>query len=203
MGKVRAPKIDEEGLARHLSGNLDLTALRNRFLQYEEQREAKELATPYIAFEALVGLLGARLEGHSDEQARACWPDAWGTSAVSIPASLLLVLARCWIQYKQPSDRLTLGEVFQLEGRGQGKQKATRRQHAADRNRKYANRVALYYTQQPGTSLEASIVRAAADFDVSEETVQVAYKKYGKQLIAKAQTAGVLKGGITSRSHPP
>lgn len=195
MGKARAPEIDEEGLARHLLENLDLTALRNRFLQYEAQREAKELATPYIAFEALVGLLGARLEGHSDEQARACWPDTWGTSAVNIPASLLLVLARGWIEYKQASDRLTLGEVFQLEGRRQGKQKAIRRQHAVDRNRKYANRVVLYYTQQPGTSLEESIARAAEDFCVSEETVQLAYKKHGKQLIAKAQTAGVLKGG--------
>lgn len=203
MGKSRAPEIDEDGLAKHRAESTELTTLKNRFLQYEERREAKELATPYIAFEAIAALLGARIEGYSDEDLRACWPDAWGTSAVSIPASLLLVLARCWIQYKQPSDRLTLGEVFQLEGRGQGKQKAIRRQHAVDRNRKYANRVVLYYTQQPGTSLEASIVRAAADFDVSEETVQVAYKKYGKQLIAKAQTAGVLKGGITSRSHPP
>ena len=195
MGKARAPKIDQEVLVRHLSEDLDLTSLRNRFLQYEAQREAKELATPYIAFEALVGLLGARLEGHSDEQARACWPDTWGTSAVSIPASLLLVLARGWIEYKQATNSLPLGEVFQLEGIGQGKQKAVRRQHAVDRNRKYANRVVLYYTQQPGTSLEASIARAAEDFDVSEETVQVAYKKYGKQLIANAQTAGVLKGG--------
>lgn len=195
MGKARAPKLDEEGLARHLSEDLDLTALRNRFLQYEEQREAEELATPYIAFEALVGLLGARLEGHSDEQTRACWPDTWGTSAVCIPASLLLVLARGWIEYKQASDRLTLGEVFQLEGKGQGKQKAIARQRTADRNRKYANRVVLYYTQQPGTSLEASIARAAEDFSVSDETVQLAYKKFGKRLIAKAQAAGVLKGG--------
>jgi hypothetical protein len=198
MGKSRAPEIDEEGLARHLSDNTDLTALRNRFLQYEVQRQANELATPYIAFEALVGLLGARLNGHSDEQVRACWPDDWGTSAVSLPASVLMALAHGWIEYKQSENGQTLGEVFRIEGKGQGKPKAIARQRAVDRNRKYAIRVLLYYTQQRGTSLEAAIARAAEDFSVSEETVQLAYKKYGKLLTAKAQTAGVLKGGVTS-----
>jgi hypothetical protein len=195
MGKARAPAIDEDGLVRHRSENMDLTALRNRFLQYEEQRQAKELATPYIAFEALVGLLGARVEGYSDEQLRSCWPETWGTSAVSLPASVLMSLAHGWIEYKQPKNSRALGEVFKLEGSGQGRQKAVARQNAIDRNRKYASRVVLYYTQQPGMSLEASIARAAEDFVVSVETVQLAYKKYGKHLIAKAQTAGVLKGG--------
>jgi len=198
MGKSRAPEIDEDGLKKHRAESTELTTLRNRFLQYEERREAKELATPYIAFEAIVGLLGARIEGYSDEDVRACWPDAWGTTTVSMPASVLRELARGWIMYNQPENGRTLGEVFQLEGGGQGKQKAIARQSAVDRNRRYAIQAALYYTEQPGISLQAAITRAADKFEVSVETVQLAYKKYGKRLIAKAQEAGMLKGGMTS-----
>ena len=198
MGKSRAPEIDEDGLKKHRAESTELTTLKNRFLQYEEQRAAKELATPYIAFEAIVGLLGARIEGYSDEDVRACWPDAWGTTTVSMPASVLRELALCWIKYKQPDDGRTLGEVFQLEGGGQGKQKAIARQRSVNLNRSYAIHAALYYTQLLETSLEASIARTAEDFDVSVDTVQLAYKKYGKSLIAKAQEAGILKGGMTS-----
>lgn len=198
MGKSRAPEIDESGLAKHRAESTDLTTLRNRFLQYEEKRAAKELATPYIAFEAIVGLLGARIEGHSDEDVRACWPDAWGTTTVSMPASVLRELAFGWIKYNEPENGRTLGEVFQLEGGGQGKQKAIARQRTVNLNRRYAIRAALYYTQQLENSLEASIARTAKDFDVSDDTVKLAYKKYGKRLIAKAQEAGILKGGMTS-----
>jgi hypothetical protein len=107
----------------------------------------------------------------------------------------MLALADGWIEYKQAEYGRTLGEVFRLEGRGQGKQKAIARQLSLDRHRKYAHRVVLYYTQQPGISLEASIERVAKDFGVYVETVQLAYKKHGKHLIAKARAAGVLKGG--------
>ncbi len=193
MGKSRAPKIDEDGLAKHREEITELTTLRNRFLQYEERREARELATPYIAFEAIVALLGARIEGYSDEDVRACWPDAWGTTTVSMPASVLRELAFGWIEYKRPENGRTLGEVFQLEGGGRGKQKAIARQSAVDRNRGYANRVALNYTLQRGISIEAAIANAADEFNVSFETVQLAYKKYGKSLISKAQEAGILK----------
>ena len=195
MGKSRGPKINEEGLARHLSEGMNLTALRNRFLQYEEQRQAKELATPYIAFEALTCLLAARMQGYSEEEVRTCWPDTWGISAVSLPASVMLELVHGWIEYKQGEPGRTLGEVFQLEGRGQGKHKAIALQISQDRHREYAIRVVLYYTQQPGISLAASIERAAKDFGVSDDTMQLAYDEHGKQLIAKARAAGVLKGG--------
>ncbi len=194
MGKSRAPEVDEDGLARHRAAtNKELTALKNRFLQYEEQREAEGLATPYIAFEAIAGLLGAHMEGFSDGQVRNCWPDAWGTSAVSLPASVVMVLANGWIKYKQPASRQTLGEVFQLEGGGQGKNRATARQDAVDRNRKYANLVVLYYTQQTGVSLEIAFERVAMEFDVGVETVQTAYKKYGKRLMSKAREVSILK----------
>lgn len=194
MGKSRAPDIDEDGLARHrAAANKDLSALKNRFLHYEEQRAAEGLSTPFIAFEAIAGLLGAHLEGFSDEQVRTCWPNAWGTSAVSLPASVVMVLAKGWIKYKQPESSQTLGEVFKLEGGGQGKNRATARQAAVDRSRKYANQVVLYYTQQTGVSLEIAIEQVALEFGVGVETVQKSYKKHGKSLIAKAQEAGILK----------
>ena len=103
-----------------------------------------------------------------------------------------MVLANGWIKYKQPENIQTLGEVFKLEGGGQGKNRATARQAAVDRNRKYANRVVLYYTQQTGVSLEIAIEQVGLEFGVGVETVQKAYKKHGKSLIAKAQEAGIL-----------
>jgi hypothetical protein len=107
------------------------------------------------------------------------------------------------MKWKQAEGGRTLGEVFKLEGGGQGKPRASARQKAVERNRKIGNRVVLLYTQGTGLSLDAAVEAVAMEFNLSDETVREAYDKYGRPLIRAAQEAGILEGGDGFPKSPP
>jgi hypothetical protein len=203
MGKSNAPKVDRDGLTAYCSNNdLNLIGLRERFLQLEDLRRAQKIATPHIAFEVLTGLLGGRMEGYSDEQLRDCWPKDWGADAVSIPASVLHALASLWIEYNKDKKGRTIGEVFKLEGGGQGRSRSITAQKKRDLHRNYANEVAKRISIVPGddrtlTPADA-IEEVAAEFEVSFETVESAYKSHCQALYRVATERKILKGVKTS-----
>jgi hypothetical protein len=203
MGKSRAPEIDEDGLARFSKRNdRELLALRNRFLQYEDLRQANEIPCSYIALEALASLLGGRQEGYSDADLQCYWPEAWGTATVAVPASLLDVIAQAWIEYKKGEKGRTFGEVLGIEGGGKGFKRAVSAQRKRDEHRLYGREVALLYTGSPDKScrptLQQAIEAVAQDHGVSFETVEAGYKKFGRPTIDEAGRNGILKGGKTS-----
>ncbi len=203
MGKSHAPEVDNDALAEYrLTRDLTLEALRNRFLQFEERRQAQELGTPHIAFEALSSLLGGQMQGYSDDELRSCWPEAWGEATVSVPASLLDALTYYWARYREDTAGRTIGEVFGLEGGGQGRQRSITAQNKSDLHRGYANAVLRLYTrtgdENDHLTLTKAIEQVAEDMGVSHETVEAAYKAYGRAVIESGKTEGFLKGGKSS-----
>lgn len=199
MGKSHAPSIDKAALDAYKDGNdPKLTALRNRFLQFEEQRTAKEMPTPQIALEAISALMGARLEGVSDDQLRACWPESWQAAEIRLPASLVLCLSQCWLEYTKDTPGRTFGEVLGIEGGGQGSQRTIKAQKKRDQDRRFAREVVQRYARvsQDGkpTRLDEAIEAVAEQNDKSFETVKNAYKKYGATMISDAEKTGILKG---------
>jgi hypothetical protein len=200
MGKSRAPEIDEDGLRNHLNKHdLVLLGLRNRFLQFEESRKAKKLGTAYIALDALAALIGGRLEGYSDADLKGCWPEAWGSQEVMVPASFLKMLGLAWIEYKENQTGRTLGEVLELEGGGQGRQRSIAAQKTRDLHTKFAREVLVLYTgssdPQGHPSLNEAIETVAERNGVGFDTVKDAYKLYGKPILEQARKVGLLKGG--------
>ena len=203
MGKSRAPHVNEDGLRRYLSHrNLELLTLANRFLQLEESRKAEELSTAYIALDALAALIGGRVEGYSDEELRACWPETWGPQEVMVPASFLQVLGQAWVEYKNNEVGRTFGETLGLEGGGQGRKRSIAAQKTRDLHRIYAREVLILYTGSSDTegppSLNEAIEKAAKRNNVGFDTVKDAYKLYGKPIMEQARKAGLLKGGERS-----
>jgi hypothetical protein len=204
MGKSRAPEVDEDGLYDYLSNSLDLklVGLRNRFAEYEKLRQAEKLPVSFIAFDALASLLGAKIEGYSDADLRACWPETWGSGEVTVPATFLEALGNAWMQYKVADAGVTLGEVLGLEGGGQGRQRAITAQRKRDQHRLYGLQVALMYIGSSEGStrptLDQAIEAVAKEHCIGLETVKTAYEKFGRPLTEGARRRGILKGRKTS-----
>ena len=145
MSKPRPPKLNKDALAS-LKANADkIDALKARLMQLDELRAKEELTTTFIAFEALSSLLGSRIEGLSDGDLRPAWLESWGDGTVEVPATLLKVLAESWVEYKDAPSGATLGEVFGLEGGGQGRSKIKDTQATRDLHRRLANEVGSRY----------------------------------------------------------
>jgi hypothetical protein len=203
MGKSRAPEVDEDGLADYLTKyDVKLLALQTRFAEYEALVKNGELPASFVAIDVLVALLGARMEGYSDSDLRACWPEAWGNGELTIPAALLREIGQAWLVYKDDTPGKTFGEVFGLEGGGQGRQKAVTAQRKRDQHRFFGQLVALKYDGSPNDrtrpTLDQVIEAVASEHGISVETVENAYKKFGRPLTEEARRRGILKGGKTS-----
>jgi hypothetical protein len=106
------------------------------------------------------------------------------------------------MKYKVADAGKTLGEVLGLEGGGQGRQKAITAQCKRDQHRLYGRQVALIYdgSSEGGTrpTLDQAIEAVAKEHGISLETVETAYKKFGRPLTEEARRRGILKGGKTS-----
>lgn len=203
MGKSRAPEVDEEGLAAYLATpNRKLVGLGNRFAQVEKLMQSKNIPNSYIAFEGMAALLGARIEGYSDEELKAIWPESWGTDEVAVPAKLLNALSAAWVKYKEDVSGRTFGEVLGLEGGGQGKKRSVSLQITRDKDRRLANEVVIIYLSPTEngerSTRDAAISQVAERHDLTFETVDEAYKKYGQSAIFELKQQGILKGGGTS-----
>lgn len=203
MGKSRAPNVDEEALANYLTKyDVKLLALQTRFAEYEALVKNGGLPASFVAIDVLVALLGARMEGYSDSDLRACWPEAWGNGELTIPAALLREIGQAWLVYKDDTLGKTFGEVLGLEGGGQGYKRAVSRQRKRDQRRLFGHQVALFYTRphENGNrpTLQQAIAAVAQDHEVSFETVEDAYKEFGRPLTDEARHRGILKGGKPS-----
>lgn len=196
MGKSRAPEVNEDGLAAYLAApDLKLRGLRNRFAQLDELTQAKKIPASYIAIEGMAALLGARIEGYTDDKLRACWPTSWGNGEITVPATLLIELSAAWIKYKEDVPGRTFGEVLDLEGGGQGKKRAVSAQITRDKHRQLANEVILIYVtlDENGerSTLATAIEEVATNHGISFETVQTAYKDYGPATLEELKRQGI------------
>jgi hypothetical protein len=147
---------------------------------------------------------GGRIKGFSDGDLRRAWPESWGDSTVMVPAALLKALAEPWIEYKDASSGVTLGEAFGVEGGGQGRAKMKDTQAIRDRDLRLANKVAILYVAagvagkngndaQP-ISLDDAYAQVAELNDCSAETVKKAYAKYNPKTRNRLKGRGILKG---------
>jgi hypothetical protein len=201
MSKPRPPTLNIDALT-NLKANTDkIDVLKARLLQFEKLRIEKKLPTTYIAFEALSSLLGGRVEGHSDCELRRAWPECWGDSTVEVPATLLKALTSAWDEYKGATSGRSLGEVFGVEGGGQGRSKMKNKQATRDFHQRLANEVASFYVAagaagedaQP-ISLEEACAHIAQQYSISAELVKKAYAKYNPETLKGLKEKGILKG---------
>ncbi|NOE36325.1 hypothetical protein [Ruegeria sp. HKCCD7318] len=195
MSKPSPPSVNRDALR-----NLDKSKLRKfetRFAKYEGLRREEELPVGFIAFEALASHVGAKLEGFTEDELRGMWPEEWGSSSVSFPLSLAVVLANAWLSYKNAPSGKTLGEAFGIEG--SSKKPLKSKQKTRDRHVQMANEVEVTYLLAPiedqPLSLEAVIEGVAHRHGVSCETVKKAHKKYGLDARRALQRLGILNGG--------
>jgi hypothetical protein len=199
LGKSRAPEVDEEGLTARRSGHgLKLFGLHKQFAEYEAKIRVGELPSSYVAIDAIASLLCARIEGCSDAELRACWPSSWGNSEVTLPTALIYHISQAWIEYGKDSAGKTSGAVLGLEGGGKGRKGAVAAQRKRKQHNEYGRQVALLYTGLSAASnrptLDKAIEEISEMHNVSFETVESAYKKYGRPLIEDALRLGILKG---------
>ncbi len=195
MAKPHPPRVNLQRLSEITKGDQSIEAMRARFEQYEKLREARLLPTTYISLEALASLSCARITGHSEEELVSTWPSAWGPATLSVPVSLLQVLAGAWAKYLQAESGVTLGEAFGLEGGGQGAAPVKRKQRTRDARRGIANKaVALYIAQgtakQP-RSWEWICGKIADEEGCSVEQVETALETYRKEIFGALSRAGL------------
>ncbi len=195
MSKPRPPSINRDALR-----NLDKSRHREfetRFAIYEGLRREGELPVGFIAFEALASLVGAKHEGFTEEELGEIWPEEWGSPSVSVPLSLIVVLANAWLSYKNAPSGRTLGEALGIEGLSKYPTKS--KQKTRDRHAQMANEVEVTYLLAPlegqPLSLEAVIEGVAHRHEVSCETVKKAHKNFGRDARRELQRLGILNGG--------
>lgn len=192
MSRSRAPKVDQQGLEAAKFGTSKIDQLRNALQQLEHQRERGELNTNYIAFEVLAAFLGARIEGYSDAELREVWPDAWGDGYITLPTAIVETLARSWMTYQSAGPAQTVGEVFKIEGGGQGKSPMKRAQKTRLARKRLARLVEAYYVANR-QSQEAACKAVAEKEGLPFDTVDSAHREHGPALREKSRRAGITK----------
>ena len=198
--KPRGPKLSVKGLQNYKDAMADeeLLQLNNRLAILERLRKEGKLNEPYIALEALGSLSGGVVSGRTERQLRTVWPSEWGNEAITVPLKLLLVLSEVWVKYKQPENKLTLGEAFEIEGGGQGKHPMKSILATIDRDRHLANKVEFLYIKKEDDEnplrLEEAITEVADKEGLAFETVGQAHEKYKKYTRTTLTDVGVLKG---------
>ena len=198
--KPRGPKLSVTGLQNYKDAVADgeLWQLNNRLEILERLRKEEKLNTPFIALEALGALSGGVVSGRTERQLRTVWPSEWGNETITVPLALLLVLSEVWVKYKQPENKLTLGEAFEIEGGGQGKHPMKSILATIDRDRHLANKVEFLYIKKEDDEnplrLEEAITEVADKEGLAFETVGQAHEKYKKYTRTTLTDVGVLKG---------
>jgi hypothetical protein len=197
MAKTHAPDVDL-AKARAVAKERDLLdALGSCFEGFEELRKAHKISTPFIALEALGAILGARTQGYSDAEIRRIWPEAWGEDSVQVPAALLSALRDAWLNYQNAPAGTTLGEAFNVEGGGQGRQRMNDALKSHRKSKGLAIKVEVEYmaaslSAEPIT-LDKSIEAVAAREGVSFETAKNAHATHKISLRAAMARHGLLK----------
>ena len=198
--KPRGPKLSVTGFKNHKDAMADeeLWQLNNRLQILERLRKEGMLNTPFIALEALGSLSGGVVSGRTERQLRTVWPSEWGNEAITVPLALLLALSEVWGEYRQPENKMTLGEAFEIEGGGQGKHPMKEKFATEKGYMRLARKVETLYIEiendENPLRLEEAIAEVADKEGVGFETVKQAHKKYKKYTRTTLTDVGVLKG---------
>jgi hypothetical protein len=198
--KPRGPKLSVTGLQNHKDAVADskLWALNNRLEILERLRQEGKLNEPYIALEALGALSRGVVSGRTELQLRTVWPSEWGNETITVPLKLLLALSEVWGEYRQPENKMTLGEAFEIEGGGQGKHSMKEKLATEKGYIRLARKVEILYIakedDEDALTLEEAIEEVAGKEGVAFETVKQAHKKYKKYIRTTLTDVGVLKG---------
>ena len=198
--KPRGPKLSVTGLQNYKDAVADgeLWQLNNRLEILERLRKEEKLNTPFIALEALAALSEGVVSRRTERQLRTVWPSEWGNEAITVPLKLLLDLGKVWGEYRQPENKMTLGEAFEIEGGGRGKHPMKEKLATEIGYIRLANKVEILYIAIEGDEnplrLEEAIAEVADKEGVGFETVEQAHKKYKKYTRTTLTDVGVLKG---------
>jgi hypothetical protein len=198
--KPRGPTLSVKGLQNHKDAVADeeLWELNNRLEILERLRKEEKLNTPFIALEALAELSEGVVSRRTERQLRTVWPSEWGNETITVPLKLLLALSEVWGEYRQPENKMTLGEAFEIEGGGQGKHSMKEKLATEKGYIRLARKVEILYIakedDEDALTLEEAIEEVAGKEGVAFETVKQAHKKYKKYIRTTLTDVGVLKG---------
>ena len=198
--KPRGPKLSVTGLQNHKDAVADgeLWQLNNRLEILERLRKEGKLNEPYIALEALGALSRGVDSGRTERQLRTVWPSEWGNETITVPLQLLLDLGKVWGEYRQPENKMTLGEAFEIEGGGRGKHPMKEKLATEIGYIRLANKVEILYIAIEGDEnplrLEEAIAEVAGKEGVGFETVKQAHQQYKDYLRTTLKDLKVLKG---------
>jgi hypothetical protein len=197
MAKTHAPDVDLAKARAVVTERNPLDVLGSCFEGFEELRKAHKISTPFIALEALGAILGARTQGHSDAEIRRIWPEAWGEDSVQVPAALLSALRDAWLSYQNAPAGTTLGEAFNVEGGGQGRQIMNDALKSHRKSKDLAIKVEVEYvaasiSAEP-SNLENSNKAVAKREGVSYETAKKAHSAHRDSLRTAMVRHGLLK----------
>lgn len=194
MSKARPPIINPEWLTRQSPIPKQVAKLRMRFRLLEIELNEGRVGETYIALEGLAAICEARLSVESDEEFRAAWPQEWTSASVSVPYVLLQQIANAWSDYKAAPSGKTLGEVFKIEGQGQGKKRTRDLRKTADEQYARAREVLLEFLSRSlaGAPMSVSKVQGlvAESRGESLETIQDAYSRYGPVIMSLLRADG-------------
>lgn len=208
MAKPRPPELDLARLEEFRKASTPIDSLAARLRQFEDLRASGEEPATYFALELFAELAFARRAGYPDDILKKAFPAEWGEATAQVPLSMLLAFAQGWMKYKQSGAGVTLGEAMKIEGGGQGKTSAKSRMATRDHHRDLANavvsvRIACAKTGNP-ISLESAKEKIASERGVSVDTVENAYKKYGKDAENGLADVGVIEKWVkSSRTSSP
>ena len=119
---------------------------------------------------------------------------SWRDETVTIPKGLLRPLIEAWVRYKDAPSGKTLGEAFNLEGGGQGKQPLKSALQKINRDLSYSNEVLVEYFARSGTSqrisFDEAISRVAEREEKSHATIENASDKYRQLTLDRMKDKG-------------
>ena len=165
-------------------------------------RQEKKLPTTFIAFEALAALSGAVSQGFDPKELQSTWPKDWGSRTVEVPEALIIALAVAWQGYRGTYNSKSMAQAFGLEGEGINTRKTLRKIDDEDRDRVWANEVALEYLlakfEAEPPNLEMIIHKVADKYSdgTTDKSVSIrrAYDRFKNSIYASLRALGVLRG---------
>ncbi|KAA9005945.1 hypothetical protein [Histidinibacterium aquaticum] len=119
----------------------------------------------------------------------------WREEGVMIPVPVLNMLVNAWAKYLEGPSGMTMGEAFNLEGHGQGKKPKRERLQNILRERQLARAAIAAYlgagaSDAGGISKSEAHAIVAERFNVSEDTVKRAHKKWEAHEMERLRVAG-------------
>lgn len=199
------PTPDQEML-RELKSYLEDDLNKSIFQLYNRSHMLlgnDKLPKSLISLEMLESAFSFFEAGHGHAELTEAYPvEAWREDTVEVPRAWIRVLVEAWQKYKKNGFQTTLGEAFELEGGGQGKQPAKHWLEMMNRATRMSAAVIVEYLNERSSGKSASWERAceivAQKEDVSLDTVKRATNSMKEDILRKLSEYHVLKEGKSS-----